>query len=338
MHIGVLGWLGAPNLGDEAAYDLLVAGIQARLPGASFVRLTPFTVARDAFPLRVIPSQGLGAFCDALVLGPGGMFPGGLSWLGVLCNSLGSVPLYAASVGWSPSIATPQAERDTAWWLRRFAFVWARDETFGNLAAQAEVPCVVAPDVVYSAQPAPEERDPLAVAIMPNSTRPDLRPAFAALVARLVAEGRRPVLLPASGLAEQDDIAECKALAVEGTVLRGLWPWQDVAREVARCSACYSARKHGAVLAEVSGVSSAAVDVTGGLAGLLGVSGGYTRLTDDPEGCAPAEASPAWPDALQCVRGRVAGALDKLCGALSGEALLDSIPEQQAVVAARRDV
>ncbi|MFC4065153.1 polysaccharide pyruvyl transferase family protein [Actinoplanes subglobosus] len=159
MRVGIAGWFGSDNLGDEMLLHSLITSVRTTVPDATFVVLSPdperVTQLHqvDAVHMPVLRARGAGERqkavqramreCDILFLGPGTVFQErspNLPWPGTL-PMFARIVAMARLAGTKVAVAgaavredgTPVGERVLRWIGARCVAVGVRDQRSANV-------------------------------------------------------------------------------------------------------------------------------------------------------------------------------------------------------------
>lgn len=219
VRIGLIGWFGVHNIGDELALHVVREGLRQRLHCEIDTLSTARRLTAHDYGLTAVrdrPDACFWAQYDALCWGPGGMLPGAPRLLR----------------GYLPPLDIPQAIVSSSWreddetmlpLLRRCRLAWTRRK-LSPLATGPRI--IVAPDCAYGLRVLPvRRRESWTIIVCPSARCPTRgQERLRLLTEAAMIEGYKVVFYAAAASPGDMDIVFCARLAEQ----TGAEYYQDV--------------------------------------------------------------------------------------------------------------
>lgn len=279
MTIGLMCVAGTHNVGDDLIQDTLCTHLAAAIPGVHIERLT-YALSAD-YPERYIRSlwanpRAVFMGLDALLIGPGGMFPGMAEqaawapaevWFDL--SRLAAVPSFGVGLGYTPAHARSSSAEDlTRTWLEALRWSWVRDSLLGAMLPDGrggiypDASYLLAPEFLEMRVPADQRSGTV---IVPCSDVPSLRRALCNAAVTYARDDEPVTLLSATAGSGETDRRLCEEMARGAgfDFCTDVLPWREFAARIARSRFVISSRAHPAIIADMLGVPFVSMDPLG---------------------------------------------------------------------------
>ncbi len=277
MRIGLIGWFGAHNIGDELACHIVREGLQRRLHCEVEVLSTARYISAPhsgVISVCELPGPCFWSRYDALCWGPGGMLPGAAMLLQDHMPSV-NIPQVVVSSSWPEEAATVDL-------LRHCRLLWSRIPA----VATDGPPVIIAPDCAYALHVEPNPQPDLHnIVICPSAQCPKEGLARLTTFARTaLRKGYRVDFYPAASSPGNMDILTCWELAkaTGGLCYQDVPNWAEALYIIRKAALVVSFRKHPAIMAQLLGIPSVVCDYWGVFRPVQEVAGGDSLILGGP--------------------------------------------------------